>query len=144
MAITMSNLNNRVSALEGATARTPITMKSLNDRITALENNPPRDCIVISVNKTLPCTISIDTKYNNYNLAILSCSGYYSESGGNKYNFSNSSITIYAQYSRMSMAKLDINVGISVTRSSGKITFSVSNNSYFNVHSVGNILLYKA
>lgn len=62
MAITMKNLNDRTSALEGKASTTPITMKGLADRLANLE---------ATAKKWEEATLTIRTGTNVYNTVSL-------------------------------------------------------------------------
>lgn len=62
MAITMKNLNDRTSALEGKASTTPITMKGLADRLANLE---------ATAKKWEEATLTIGTGTNVYNTVSL-------------------------------------------------------------------------
>ena len=51
MSITMSDLNNRVAALEGKSSTTPITMSDLKNRIEALEARPAKDWAILNASE---------------------------------------------------------------------------------------------
>lgn len=65
MPITMSDLNKRISALEGVTPKTPITMKSLSDRLANLEATAKKWEIVNS--NVVPSHL------DSYNWVVISC-----------------------------------------------------------------------
>lgn len=51
MSVEMSNLNNRVAALEGRSSTTPITMSDLKKRIEALEARPVKDWAILNASE---------------------------------------------------------------------------------------------
>lgn len=79
MAITMKNLNDRISTLEGKASTTPINMKNLSDRLANLEATAKKWEIV-----TYPSgeygkskTLTIPAHLVDYNFAVISISETY-------------------------------------------------------------------
>lgn len=72
MAITMKNLNDRISKLEGKASTTPITMKGLNDRLTALEKSSVVS--IVTINKSGSNLYPIPTEHQGKNFVVITTS----------------------------------------------------------------------
>lgn len=119
MAITMKNLNDRIATLEGKTSTTPITMKGLSDRLDNIEATAKDWAVVnLGTNSTNP-TLSFDSKYSNYNYAIVSASVNMYQRG------SSSDITISTSNTNVN-AKTKGSFKISKSTNSFKISIDMS------------------
>jgi hypothetical protein len=71
MAITMKNLNDRTSALEGKSSTTPITMKGLDDRLSNLEKTAKKWAVVTLTSSNTGKSFLIPEEYRGWNYCIL-------------------------------------------------------------------------
>lgn len=78
MAITMKNLNDRTSALEGKASTTPITMKGLSDRLDNIESTAKQwEIVTCSLNNN---TGTLSKNYTGWNYTLLSATAIYERS----------------------------------------------------------------
>lgn len=127
MAITMKNLNDRTSALEGKASTTPITMKGLSDRLDNIEATA-KDWAIVTLSNSGSSTnprYNFDTKYQSYNFCILSGSAEYMP-----YNWASATMGISGDGKTISGG---MGTGQSSGGFSGSVTYS-KNTGYFSLN----------